>query len=95
MKLPDVPHSLEELKTICGRLEDRIEAATGVEREDLQQLLAKYHAELVALQKTMLGKLEGIVHDPRLEGSAPPLVPHSKFGEWIVRILQKLGVKKP
>ena len=83
--------SLEELKAICERLETRIaNCYDGNERERLEALLKETRGLLVAKQQSLLCKLESVVHDPRLEGSAPPLVKHSKLGEFCLRVLQRL-----
>lgn len=90
----DYPWSLEELKHVCERLEQRLLTAADEERPLLERRLECFRELLVKEQETLLGKLETIVHDPRFEGSAPPLVSPGKLQERVVNLLQRLGIKR-
>ena len=87
-------HSLEELRDIVRRIEQRLETCKESERAKLERVHKAWMQELVAKQESLIGKLEAVVHDPRLSGSAPPLVKRSKLHEFIVGVLQRLGFKR-
>ena len=87
-------HSLEELRDIVRRIEQRLETCKETERAELERVHKAWMQELVAKQKSLIGKLEAVVHDPRFSGSAPPLMKRSKLHEFIVGVLQRLGFKR-
>lgn len=87
-------HSLEELRDIVRRIEQRLETCKETERAELERVHKAWMQELVAKQESLIGKLEAVVHDPRFSGSAPPLMKRSKLHEFIVGVLQRLGFKR-
>lgn len=87
-------HSLEELRDIVRRIEQRLETCKETERAKLERVHKAWMQELVAKQESLIGKLEAVVHDPRFSGSAPPLMKRSKLHEFIVGVLQRLGFKR-
>ena len=87
-------HSLEELRDIIRRIEQRLETCKDSERAELERVHLAWMQELVDKQKSLIGKLEAVVHDPRLSGSAPPLVKRSKLHELTVGLLQRFGFKR-
>ena len=87
-------HSLEELRDIVRRIEQRLETCKETERAELERVHKAWMRELVAKQESLIGKLEAVVHDPRFSGSAPPLMKRSKLHEFIVGVLQRLGFKR-
>ena len=87
-------HSLEELRDIIRRIEQRLETCKETERAELERVHKAWMQELVAKQESLIGKLEAVVHDPRFSGSAPPLMKRSKLHEFIVGVLQRLGFKR-
>ena len=87
-------HSLEELRDIVRRIEQRLETCKETKRAELERVHKTWMQELVAKQESLLGKLEAVVHDPRLSGSAPPLVKRSKLHELTVGLLQRFGFKR-
>ena len=87
-------HSLEELRDIVRRIEQRLETCKETERAELELVHKAWMQELVAKQESLIGKLEAVVHDPRFSGSAPPLMKRSKLHEFIVGVLQRLGFKR-
>ena len=86
-------HSLEELRDIVRRIEQRLETCKE-KRAELERVHKAWMQELVAKQESLIGKLEAVVHDPRFSGSAPPLMKRSKLHEFIVGVLQRLGFKR-
>ncbi len=87
-------HSLEELRDIVRHIEQRLETCKETERAELERAHKAWMQELVTKQESLLGKLEAVVHDPRLSGSAPPLVKRSKLHELTVGLLQRFGFKR-
>ena len=87
-------HSLEELRDIVRRIEQRLETCKETERAELERVHKAWMQELVAKQESLIGKLEAVVHDLRFSGSAPPLMKRSKLHEFIVGVLQRLGFKR-
>ena len=87
-------HSLEELRDIVRRIEQRLETCKETERAELERVHKQWMEELVAKQESLVGKLEAVVHDPRFSGSAPPLVKRSKLHEFTVGVLRRLGFKR-
>ena len=87
-------HSLEELRDIVRRIEQRLETCKETERAELERVHKAWMQELVAKQESLIGKLEAVVHDPRFSGSAPPLMKRSKLHEFTVGVLQRLGFKR-
>ena len=87
-------HSLEELRDIVRRIEQRLETCKESERAELERIHVVWMELLVEKQKSLIGKLEAVVHDPRLSGSAPPLMKRSKLHEFIVGLLQRFGFKR-
>ena len=87
-------HSLEELRDIIRRIEQRLETCKESERIELERTHVFWIELLVEKQKSLIGKLEAVVHDPRFGGSAPPLMKRSKLHEFIVGVLQRLGFKR-
>ena len=87
-------HSLEELRDVAERIEQRLETCKETERAELERVHKAWMQELVAKQESLIGKLEAVVHDPRFSGSAPPLMKRSKLHEFTVGVLQRLGFKR-
>ena len=87
-------HSLEELRDVAERIEQRLETCKETERAELERVHKAWMQELVAKQESLIGKLEAVVHDPRFSGSAPPLVKRSKLHEFTVGLLQRFGFKR-
>lgn len=87
-------YSLEELRDIIRRIEERLESCKESERIELERAHVSWMEQLVEKQESLIGKLEAIVHDPRFSGSAPPLMKRSKLHEFTVGVLQRLGFKR-
>jgi len=98
-------YSLEELARIVTQLEKRESVCEGKELAKVRQLLKHWRSLYVEKQESIVARMEtllrkgkdasqpDILDDPRLSGSAPPLVRGSKFHEFAVNLLSRFGFK--